>query len=149
MAHLTHLTTRRLVFGINQNMGSYRTLVAWQRAMDLCDAVYHVVRDFPRHELFGLSQQLRSAAVSVPSLLAEGRGRYTIADQQHFYREARGSTHEVQTQIEIAARQKFITTDQSKALMEIADEVGRLINGLLASLKRPKAQGPKALRPKA
>jgi four helix bundle protein len=107
--------------------------------MDLCDAVYLGVRGFPKSELFGLSQQLRSAAVSIPSLLAEGRGRYTVADQQHFYREARGSTYEVQTQIEIAARQKFIDTEQRGKLMDLADEVGRLINGLLRSLRRPKA----------
>lgn len=109
--------------------------------MELCDAVYVAVRRFPREELFVLSQQLRSAAVSVPSLIAEGRGRYTVADQQHFYREARGSIYEIQTQIEIAFRQKFITGEQCDALGKLADRVGCLINGLLRSLRKPNAEG--------
>jgi four helix bundle protein len=77
---------------------------------------------------------MRSAAVSIPSLLAEGQGRYTIPDQRHFTRQARGSTYELQTQIEIAVRQKFITTDTGLLLLKSADRVGCVINGLLRSL---------------
>ena len=119
-------------------MGEFRTLVAWQKAMDLVDEIYRAVLSFPRSELFALSQQLRAAAVSIPSLLAEGKGRYTIADQRHFYREARGSNYELQTEIEIEIRQGFIPPDAGSELIKRAEEVGRLINGLLGSL-RPKA----------
>jgi four helix bundle protein len=72
---------------------------------------------------------MRSAASSIPSLLAEGRGRHTVPDQQHFYREARGSTFELQTQIEMAIRQQFIKGEEGARLTELANEVGRLING--------------------
>ncbi len=106
--------------------------------MDLVDAVYTVTRQFPKSEMFGLAQQLKRAAMSIPCNIAEGRGRYTVADQQHFYRQARGSVLEVQTEIEIAARQQFVTTEVYNELIERANEVGRLINGLLRSL-RPKA----------
>lgn len=105
--------------------------------MDLVDAVYATVRAFPRFELFGLSQQMRSAAISIPLNIAEGRGRYTLADQQHFLRQARGSLFELQTQIEVAVRQSFMTAEEGQQLTGRADEVGRLINGLLRSLKRP------------
>ena len=124
-------------------MGEFRTLVAWQKAMDLVDEIYRAVQTFPRSELFSLSQQLRAAAASVPSLIAEGKGRFTIRDQQHFYREARGSNYELQTQIEIAIRQGFIDPEKGAVLLRHAERVGRLINGLLNSLKR-KALSPSA-----
>jgi four helix bundle protein len=123
-------------------MGNYRNLAAWQRAMDLCDEVYVAVRQFPKQELFVLSQQMRSAALSIPSLIAEGQGRYTIPDQRHFTREARGSVYELQTQIEVAVRQKFITAEDGAKLMKTAGEVGRRINALLTSLT-PNPGGPK------
>ncbi len=119
-------------------MGAYRNLVAWQKAMDLVDAVYRAVRLFPKSELFAMTQQLKSAATSIPCNLAEGRGRYTIPDQRHFFRQARGSVYELQTAIEIAVRQQLMAGDAGAELLERANEVGRLINGLLRSL-RPKA----------
>ena len=115
-------------------MGNFRNLVAWQKAMDLVDHVYIAVQQFPRSELFALSQQMRTSASSIPSLIAEGNGRFTTADQRHFYRQARGSDYELQTQIEIARRQDFITTEQANVLTAQANEVGRLINGLLRDL---------------
>lgn len=115
-------------------MGTYRNLIAWQKAMDLVDAVYCAVRTFPQAELYCLSQQMRTAAVSIPSNLAEGRGRHTFGEERQFLRQARGSTYELQTQIEIAARQRFVTPADAESLMRRADEVGRLINGLLRSL---------------
>ena len=107
--------------------------------MNLVDAVYVAVRTFPSSELFCLSQQMRKAAIAIPSDLAEGRGRFTLADQRHFYREARGSTQELETEIEIAVRQKFIPRDAGNRLIAQTQEVGRLINGLLRHLETPKA----------
>mgnify|MGYP000545357821 CR=1 FL=1 len=114
-------------------MGTYRNLLAWQRSMDLVDAVYSAVRTFPKSELYGLSHQMRSASISIPSNLAESRGRRGVREEQQFVRHARGSTYEVQTQIEIAVRQGFIEPAAGAELMALADTVGRLINGLLAS----------------
>ena len=110
--------------------------------MDLVDDVYKVVRQFPTYERFELSQQMRTAAVSIPALIAEARGRWTVPDQRHFYLEARGSTLELETEIEIASRQSFITTEDRDRLFTQTAEVGRLINGLLNSLgPRDKPRG--------
>lgn len=107
--------------------------------MDLVDAIYVAVRAFPSSELFCLSQQMGKATIAIPSDIAEGRGRYTLADQRHFYREARGSTQELETEIEVAVRQKFIPQDEGNRLIARTQEVCRLINGLLRNLETPKA----------
>lgn len=100
--------------------------------MDLVDAVYKVVNSsFPQSELYGLSAQMRSAARSIPSNIAEGRGRHSIPDYRHFLYQARGSLHEVETQIDMAQRQKFIDERNATELMKLANEVGRLVNGLI------------------
>jgi four helix bundle protein len=112
-------------------MGTFRNLLAWQVAMDLVDAVYIAVRTFPKSELYGLSQQMRSSAVSIPSNIAESRGRFTPGEEHQFLRHARGSTCELQTQIEIAARQGLIEIETAAELTKLADRVGCLINGLL------------------
>ena len=116
-------------------MGNYRNLRAWQQGMELVDQVYVVIRSFPKSEMFGLSQQMRAAAISIPSNLAEGSGRYSIPEEKQFARHARGSTYELQTQIEIAARQGFITSDDAMNLQQKAGKVGRLINAYIGSLK--------------
>ena len=107
--------------------------------MDLVDEIYSAVREFPRSELFVLGYQMRKAAGAIPSDIAEGRERHTVADQRHFYREARGSTQELETEIEIAIRQNFIAPDKGQRLIERTQEVGRLINGLLRTLEAPRA----------
>jgi four helix bundle protein len=123
-------------------MSSYREMRVWRDAMDLVDAVYRTVRQFPREELYVLSAQMRRAAISIPCNIAEGCGRWTQKEQRQFARYARGSVLELQTQIEIARRQNFIDEQQADALTEAAAEVGRLLNCWLRSLK-PK---PKNLR---
>jgi four helix bundle protein len=125
-------------------MGDFRTLTAWQKAMDLLDAIYLTVRTFPPTETYCLSLQMRKAAVSIPSNLAEGRGRYTVADQRHFYVEARGSTHELETQIEASTRQHFIAGDQGQQLINQTQEVCKLISGLIRKLDGTQGLGPKA-----
>jgi len=110
-------------------------MLVWQKSMDLVDAVYRTVRRFPREELFVLSAQMRSAAISIPCNIAEGCGRWTPKEQRQFARHARGSVLELQTQIEIARRQEFIDRKQSEALTEASSEVGRLLNGWLRKLR--------------
>jgi four helix bundle protein len=114
-------------------MGTFRNLIAWRVAMDLVDQVYIAVRSFPKSELYGLSQQMRSAAVSIPSNLAESRGRYSHREEQQFLRHARGSTYELQTQIEIAVRQGLLDEKTGEKLTKLADRTGCLINALLKS----------------
>ena len=119
-------------------MGTFRNLTAWQKSMDLVDAIYLATRRFPISERLGLTQQLRSAATSIPSNIAEGFGRYTVPDQTHFLRMARRSVYELQTEIEIAERQRLLTRQSATDLLNRADEIGRLINGLHRALLRAK-----------
>jgi four helix bundle protein len=81
---------------------SYRDLIAWQKAMDLVTAIYRVTGSFPREELYGLTSQLRRAAVSVPSNIAEGQARFSRKEFHHFLSQARGSLVEIETQLMIA-----------------------------------------------
>ncbi len=114
---------------------SYRDLVAWQKAMDLVTAVYRITASFPREEIYGLTSQLRRAAVSVPSNIAEGQGRRGLAEFRHFLRQASGSLMELETQVLIAERLCYMPPDEASELLQSAAEVGKILNGLIASLK--------------
>ena len=107
---------------------SYRDLRVWQRAMELVFGVYDVTRSFPKDELYGLVSQMRRAAVSVPSNIAEGKGRLTDRDRAHFYSQARGSLLELETQILIAQRLEYMFEARAKSLIETAAELGRMLN---------------------
>ena len=115
---------------------NYRQLIAWQKAIDLCVVLYEMTESFPRSELFGIVAQLRRAGVSVPSNIAEGRGRGSARDYRRFLLHARGSLFEIETQIEIAARLRFIKRNEADALLEQTGEVVRVVNGLLQYLNR-------------
>ena len=92
-------------------MTIYRRLVAWQLAMDLLCDIYALAEELPRREQFVLTQQLCKAALSIPSNIAEGRGRGTRKDFRHFVMQARGSLYEVETQITAAQKLGYIGTD--------------------------------------
>ena len=87
---------------------SYRELEIWQLSMDLAEDIYNVLKAFPREELYGLSDQLRRAAVSIPSNIAEGFGRDSNNDFAHFISIAKGSLFEVSTQLELASRLGYL-----------------------------------------
>lgn len=110
----------------------YRDLIAWQKAMQLVTEIYQVTRKFPDDEKFGLISQLRRAAVSVPSNIAEGQARNSIGDFRRFLNISRGSIAEVETQLMIAEKLGFI--DSATDTIQQAKEVGRIISGLIKSL---------------
>jgi four helix bundle protein len=112
-------------------VSSYRDLIAWQKAMALAEEVYALTARFPSEERFGLVAQLRRAAVSIASDIAEGHGRLTTKDWQHFLAQARGSTHELETQLLLASRLRFVEGEPAQSAIKHAEEVGRIINGLL------------------
>jgi four helix bundle protein len=114
---------------------SYRDVLAWQVGMVLVRDVYSAVKKFPAWELYVLSQQMRKVAISIPSNIAEGHGRWEAADYRRFLRYARGSALELQTQIVIAKDENYLSEQEFETLIGRANEVGRLINGLLRSLK--------------
>ena len=116
--------------------GGFRELVVWQKSMDFADAVYALTQQFPADERFGLTAQVRRAVVSVPSNIAEGNGRESLKDYLRHLSIAHGSLAEVETQLELAYRQQFVTEEQRLTILEQAHEVGRLLNGLRRSLRR-------------
>ena len=115
---------------------SYRDLVVWQKSMQLVTDVYRMTECFPKSEMFGLCSQLKRAVISVPSNIAEGQGRDSVKEFLHHLSIAYGSLTETETQIQIAANLKFIPQAQADVLTGKCAEVGRLLNGLLRSLKK-------------
>lgn len=116
-------------------MGSYRELVAWQKAMDLVERVYAVVQCLPAEEKFGLASQLRRAVVSVPSNLAEGHARDTAREFARSIAIARGSLAELETQLELVARLRLARCEEIQTLLVACDELGRILRGLRKSLQ--------------
>jgi four helix bundle protein len=113
---------------------NYKDLIAWQRAMDLVEEVYQATDCFPQREVFGLTNQTRRAAVSVPCNIAEGQGRATVRDFLHFLAVAKGSLQELETQVLIADRLRYLNESSLTALLNRTSEVIRILNGLRASL---------------
>ena len=115
---------------------SYRELIAWQKAMDLVVQVYEMTRTFPREEIYGLTSQLRRAAVSIPSNIAEGQGRRSSKEFVRFLGIAYGSLQETETQIILATRLGYLEAVQEAQVLEQCAEVGKLLNGLTNALRR-------------
>jgi len=103
--------------------------------MELVCTIYEVTRSFPKEELYGLVSQMRRAAVSIPSNIAEGKGRLTDRDRAHFYFQARGSLLELETQILIAQKLEYVTEPRAQMLIERSAELGRTLNSLIQSIK--------------
>ena len=116
-----------------QQITSYRDLEAWQLGMDLAAAVYALTRAFPREELFGLSGQLRRAAVSIPSNVAEGHRHKGVAFRRYVVI-ALGSHAECETQLELAIRLKLSSRQKVNAVVQLATRVGQVLHGLARSL---------------
>lgn len=112
---------------------SYKDLIAWQKAMQFVTEIYGVTRAFPRDELYGLTSQLRRAAVSVPSNIAEGQAGFSSKEFRRFLSHARGSLVEIETQL-IAQNLGYLLAGQSQNLLKQASELGRILNGLIASV---------------
>jgi len=115
--------------------GSYRDLIAWQKAMALVKEIYLATHDFSKEEIYGLKTQLRRTAVSVPSNIAEGQARYSRSEFQHFLNHARGSLAEVETQIILAGDLGYLGAKEAGILLEKSSELGRILNGLIAATK--------------
>jgi four helix bundle protein len=115
-------------------MFNFEKLDVWQRANELADLVYRVTRNFPDDERFGLTNQMRRAAVSVSSNIAEGSARSSRSDNARFLEIATGSLFEVVAQSFISRRQGFLSDPDFTMLYTSADELGRMLSGLRRSL---------------
>jgi len=114
---------------------SYRDLVAWQKAMDLAVAAYGLARKLPIEERFGLTSQMQRAAVSVPSNIAEGQARKYRGEFLRFSNNARGSLAEMETQMLLGQRVGYYGEEVLRPVWEQAQEAGKVLNGLIASLE--------------
>jgi four helix bundle protein len=111
---------------------SFRDLLVWQKSMTLVTQVYSITRGFPREELYGLTSQIRRAAVSIPSNIAEGQARLTRGEFRQFLGHAKGSIAELETQLLIAESLGY--PGISQAVLRDLAEVRRMLNGLMSSL---------------
>jgi four helix bundle protein len=114
---------------------SYRDLIAWQRAIELAEAVYRLSTAFPRDELYGLTSQARRAAVSVAANIAEGYGRETRPAYISFLRISRASLRELETHLIIAQRVGLVAPAQVKPVLDLCEEEGRILHGLMTKLE--------------
>jgi four helix bundle protein len=115
-------------------MFNFEKLDVWQKAINFADLVYNQTRNFPADERFGLTNQMRRAAVSISSNIAEGTSRMSQADFARFIEIATGSVFEVVSQSFIGQRQGFLTEEGFRKLYSAADEIGRMLSGLRKSL---------------
>jgi four helix bundle protein len=115
---------------------SYRELVVWQKAMNLADRCYRTTRRFKREDQLVLGHEIRKSCVSIPSNIAEGFGRHYTPEYIHHLRFSNGSSNELQTQVELSRRVEIVSTEEAAILIADAEEIGRMLHGLIGSLER-------------
>ena len=113
----------------------YRDLLVWQKAMAWVEVVYALSRDWPTEERFGLISQVRRAVVSVPSNIAEGCARRATGDFIRFLSIARGSLAEAETQLVLAERLSYLSSSDTRSLLDSADEISRMLASLIGKLE--------------
>ena len=106
----------------------YKNLIVWQKSLLLVTKIYEITKEFPKDETFGLISQMKRAAVSIPSNIAEGSRRVTKKDKNNFYSIAFGSGSELETQIEIAFHLNFISKNQYDELIALSTEILKMLN---------------------
>jgi four helix bundle protein len=116
-------------------MHNYRELKIWQRSMDFVVRIYEITAGFPKEEKYGLTSQLRRSAVSMPSNISEGAGRGTNPQFKRFLEISMGSANEAQTQLEVAARVKYIERLLADSLIDEAFQIYKMILAFYNSLK--------------
>lgn len=117
------------------SVDSYRDLIVWQKSMDLVVVCYEITKSFPPNEVYGLTSQLKRAAVSIPANIAEGHGRHGLGEYIHFLGIAQGSLRETETHLLIAKRLDFISSDKLNNALNLSTEISKMISGLTRSLR--------------
>ena len=113
---------------------SYRDLVIWQKSLNLVDMIYDVTESFPPKEMYGLVNQLRRAGVSIPSNIAEGHARRSTQEFKRFLSIAKGSLAEVETQLIIANRRRYLFSDKLEEMMLLSEEISKMLVSLMNKL---------------
>jgi four helix bundle protein len=116
---------------------SYKDLRIWKQSVDLALEIYRQTQNFPKNELYGLTSQLRRAAVSVPSNIAEGKGRSSDKELILFLHHSRGSLLELETQLFIARKLGYIEEPEAKHLLDQVENLAKALNALINALRKP------------
>jgi four helix bundle protein len=119
-----------------ESVKSYRELIIWQKSMDLVTMIYKFTASYPREEMFGLTSQLRRAAVSIPANISEGQARNTSGEFRQFLWIAYGSLAELETLTILSNNLNYLTTENAEILLKNCSEIGKMINGLLKTLTK-------------
>jgi len=117
-------------------MRNYQTLDAWKKSMELVKDIYLLTKTYPKEELFALTSQTKRASASIPSNIAEGMGRQYKKDTIHFLHIARGSIYELETHLNIALMVNIIEEQNFNTIMNLVDEVTKLLSGLINYMQR-------------
>lgn len=120
---------------MENNLNSYKSLIVWQRSMELVTEIYKLTDKFPKEEIYGIISQMKRCAISIPSNIAEGRRRDGKKEFRRFLIIAYGSGAELETQIEISKRLKFLNESEFKKTDELLLETMKMLNKLLSTLK--------------
>ena len=112
----------------------HKDLIVWQKSMDLLVEVYRLVKKLPKEETYALSDQMRRAVVSIPSNIAEGRGRSSEKDFLRFLFIARGSQAEIETQLLACIRLNYLTESEVELSLDLCSEVGKMLNSMIRKL---------------
>ena len=119
-------------------INGYKDLIVWQKAIALSIEIYRLVKLLPKFETYGLADQMRRAVVSIPSNIAEGKGRNSAREFVHFLSIARGSQKELETQIYLCTQLEYFTDEDASAAFNLCEEVGKMLNALIIKLQSAK-----------
>jgi len=120
--------------GKMEKVSGYKDLIVWQRSVDLVEAVYRITAKFPPGEQSGLTSQMRRAAVSVPSNIAEGYGRQATGEYRHHLSMGRGSLLELETQILLRRRLKYLGSEEADSVLSEIEEISKMLATLISKL---------------
>jgi four helix bundle protein len=124
--------------GMNQGTQNYKDLLVWQKGIVLAKGIYRLTQNFPAEEKFGLVAQMRRAAVSIPSNLAEGQARHTSGEFVQFISHAEGSAAELDTQLILSVELAFCKKANAIPIYELIEEIRRMLNALRRAISRRK-----------
>ena len=118
----------------------YKDLNTWQKAIDLTAEIYRLTKNLPKDELYGLTNQMRRAAVSIPSNIAEGNARFSTKEYLRFLSIARGSIAEVETQLLICVRLEYLSQQDIETALSLLNETGRMLNSMIKKLREKESK---------
>jgi four helix bundle protein len=114
----------------------YQDLIVWQKSMELAAKVYRITKKLPKEEIYSLTNQMRRAAVSIPSNIAEGQARHSVKQFTHFLKIAQGSKAELETQLLLCVKIEYLSDSDITEIMLLSQEVGKMLSTLIAKGKK-------------